>query len=251
MPDAGRRFDRLLAVPFRQVAERGFEAHDDGAPLTVVDVDLEVEVPLADLLAALPDGRRRVPRPRRLRDLRRGVRRRSCGGSSTTRSATARAPTSSSAGTTAPSSTTGARSQALAVLRRLLERERGAYWTYCFFTGERYLVGASPERHVSVHGGDVRMNPISGTFRLRGLAEEERKARLLEFLADEKEIYELFMVVDEELKMMCDICNEGGQVLGPVPQADDAPGAHRVPPRRPHHPRRPRRCCATRCTPRR
>jgi phenazine biosynthesis protein phzE len=59
------------------------------------------------------------------------------------------------------------------------------------------------------------MNPISGTFRLRGLAEEERKQRLLEFLADEKEIYELFMVVDEELKMMCDICNEGGQVLGP------------------------------------
>ena len=29
-PEAGRRFDRLLAVPFRQVAERGFEAHDDG-----------------------------------------------------------------------------------------------------------------------------------------------------------------------------------------------------------------------------
>jgi len=39
--------------------------------------------------------------------------------------------------------------------------------------------------------------------------------KLLDFLADEKEIYELFMVVDEELKMMCDICNEGGQVLGP------------------------------------
>ena len=43
----------------------------------------------------------------------------------------------------------------------------------------------------------------------------ERKQALLEFLADEKEIYELFMVVDEELKMMCDICHEGGQVLGP------------------------------------
>ena len=41
------------------------------------------------------------------------------------------------------------------------------------------------------------------------------KDRLLDFLADEKEIYELFMVVDEELKMMCDICHEGGQVLGP------------------------------------
>ena len=67
--------------------------------------------------------------------------------------------------------------QALTVLRRLLERERGAYWTYCFFTGERYLVGASPERHVSVHGGDVRMNPISGTFRLRGVPEERAQGR--------------------------------------------------------------------------
>src|SRR4029079_6990890 len=105
--------------------------------------------------------------------------------------------------------------KALTVFGRLLERERGAYWTYCFFTGDRYLVGASPERHVSVHGGDVRMNPISGTFRLRGLDPAERKDRLLDFLADEKEIYELFMVVDEELKMMCDICHEGGQVLGP------------------------------------
>ena len=38
---------------------------------------------------------------------------------------------------------------------------------------------------------------------------------LLDFLKDEKEIYELFMVVDEELKMMCDLCHEGGQVLGP------------------------------------
>ena len=60
------------------------------------------------------------------------------------------------------------------------------------------------------------MNPISGTFRLRGLTDQaERKQALLDFLADEKEIYELFMVVDEELKMMCDICSEGGLVLGP------------------------------------
>ncbi|HYG94022.1 MAG TPA: anthranilate synthase family protein, partial [Nocardioides sp.] len=107
--------------------------------------------------------------------------------------------------------------RALTVFRRLLERERGAYWTFLFFTGDRYLVGASPERHVSVHGGDVRMNPISGTFRVRAGEGDERgvHTRLLEFLGDEKEIYELFMVVDEELKMMCDICNEGGQVLGP------------------------------------
>ncbi|HYF73649.1 MAG TPA: anthranilate synthase family protein, partial [Nocardioides sp.] len=103
--------------------------------------------------------------------------------------------------------------KALTVFRRLLERERGAYWTYVFFTGDRYLIGASPERHVSIHGGDVRMNPISGTFRIP--REGDVRRGLLEFLRDEKEIYELFMVVDEELKMMCDICNEGGQVLGP------------------------------------
>jgi phenazine biosynthesis protein phzE len=68
-----------------------------------------------------------------------------------------------------------------------------------------------------VHGGDVRMNPISGTFRVRPPEGDNRRieTRLAEFLEDEKEIYELFMVVDEELKMMCDICHEGGQVLGP------------------------------------
>jgi phenazine biosynthesis protein phzE len=110
---------------------------------------------------------------------------------------------------------------ALTVFRRLLEREHGAYWTFVFFTGDRYLIGASPERHVSVHGDDVRMNPISGTFRLGSPdsgepgAEGSLKRRFLDFLGDEKEIYELFMVVDEELKMMCDICDKGGQVLGP------------------------------------
>ena len=117
---------------------------------------------------ALPDDADRVRRPRRLRDHRRGLRRPSSTGSSATRSATARAPTSSSAATTAPGCADWDADQALTVFRRLLEQERGAYWTFCFFTGDRFLIGACPERHVSVHGGDVRMNPISGTFRLRG-----------------------------------------------------------------------------------
>ena len=215
VPEAGRRFDRLLAVPFRQVRERGFEAHDDGTPLTVVDIELEAEVPLAALLESLPD--EQVTFSDR-------------GGFDTgdeEYGAVVDAIISDEIGNGEGANLVVGRhyrahvddwgpAKALTVLRRLLERERGAYWTYCFFTGDRYLVGASPERHVSVHGGDVRMNPISGTFRLRGLDDPQvRKERLLEFLADEKEIYELFMVVDEELKMMCDICTEGGQVLGP------------------------------------
>src|SRR4051812_27577142 len=214
-PEEGRRFDRLLAIPFRQVRERGFEAHDDGTPLTVVDIELEVEVPLPDLLTALPD------EPVTFSDR---------GGFETDDEqygAVVDAIISDEIGNGEGANLVVGRhyraqvedwnaAKALTVFRRLLERERGAYWTYCFFTGDRYLVGASPERHVSVHGGDVRMNPISGTFRLKGLTDPvQRKQRLLEFLADEKEIYELFMVVDEELKMMCDICGEGGQVLGP------------------------------------
>jgi 2-amino-4-deoxychorismate synthase len=215
VPQAGRRFDRLVAIPFRQVAERGFEVHDDGAPLTVVDIELEAELPLAEVVEALPD--ETVAFADR-------------GGFETSDeeyAAVVEAIISDEIGHGEGANLVVGRHyraqledwdarKALTVFRRLLERERGAYWTYVFFTGERYLVGASPERHVSVHGGDVRMNPISGTFRLKGLADPaERKRRLLEFLADEKEIFELFMVVDEELKMMCDICGEGGQVLGP------------------------------------
>ncbi len=221
-PESGRRFDRLLAIPFRQVAERGFEVHDDGAPLAVVEIEQEEEVPLADLLAVLPD------LPVEFED--RGGFESTDGDYATVVERIIRDEIGNGEGANLVIGRHyRARlrdwdaDRALTVFRRLLEQERGAYWTFCFFTGDRYLVGASPERHVSVTGGpdlaDVRMNPISGTFRLPrelgGLEPAERKARLLEFLADEKEIYELFMVVDEELKMMCDICHEGGQVLGP------------------------------------
>ena len=214
-PEDGRRFDRLVAIPFRQVAERGFEAHDDGSPLTVVDIELEAEVPLDETLAALPDE---------------VVEFADRGGFDTSDEeygVVVEAIIDEEIGNGEGANLVIGRHyrahvddwdarKALTVFRRLLERERGAYWTFCFFTGDRFLIGASPERHVSVHGGDVRMNPISGTFRLRGLDDPvERKEKLLEFLADEKEIYELFMVVDEELKMMCDICGEGGLVLGP------------------------------------
>ncbi len=221
VPASGRRFDRLLAIPFRQVRERGFEAHDDGTPLAVVEIEQEDEIPLDDLLAALPD----VP-----------VEFEDRGGFETTDedyAAVVERIIRDEIGNGEGANLVVGRhyrarlrdwdaDRALTVFRRLLEQERGAYWTFCFFTGDRFLVGASPERHVSVAGGpdlaDVRMNPISGTFRLPrsgGLEPAERKAGLLDFLADEKEIYELFMVVDEELKMMCDICHEGGQVLGP------------------------------------
>ena len=215
-PEPGRSADRLVAVPFRQVRERGFAAIDDGTPLTVVDIEAEHEVSVDDLLAALPD----VPVEFADRggfatsdadyaDMVEAIIRDEIGQGEGANLVIGRHYRAVVADWDAD--------RALTVFRRLLERERGAYWTYLFFTGERYLIGASPERHVSVRSGDVRMNPISGTFRVAAPKGDERevKDRLLDFLADEKEVFELFMVVDEELKMMCDICHEGGQVLGP------------------------------------
>ena len=218
VPDDAHIADRLLAIPFRQVRERGFEAHDDGTPLVVVDVETEREFSVEEVVAAIDDT---------------GVEFTDRGGFETGDEEYAKvveAIIEDEIGQGEGANLVIGRhyravvadwgpQTALTVFRRLLQRERGAYWTYLFFTGDRYLIGASPERHVSIHGGDVRMNPISGTFRLRGDGTDgggDLKQQLLSFLRDEKEIYELFMVVDEELKMMCDICHEGGQVLGPL-----------------------------------
>src|SRR6476661_293967 len=211
-PDDAHIADRLVAIPFRQVAERGFEAHDDGTPLVVVDVESEREFTVAAVVEAIADT---------------GVELADRGGFETDDYQYANlveAVITDEIGQGEGANLVIGRhyratvadwgpDKALTVFRRLLARERGAYWTFLFFTGDRYLIGASPERHVTVHGGDVRMNPISGTFRIPG--EGDTRQQLLDFLHDEKEIYELFMVVDEALKKMCDICHEGGQVLGP------------------------------------
>lgn len=212
---SGPEYDNLVLVPYAQVRERGFDAHEDGTPLSVIAAEYVCEIPLQDLLELLPDG------PIEYVDR---------GGFETDDARYASmvgAVIADEIGNGQGANVVVARhyraqvadwghERAWTVLRRLLERERGAHWTFCIFTGDRYLIGASPERHVGVDAGQVRMNPISGTFALRGReSHAARKRELLEFLSDEKEIYELFMVVDEELKMMCDICHEGGLVLGP------------------------------------
>ncbi|MEO6604484.1 MAG: chorismate-binding protein, partial [Aeromicrobium sp.] len=215
VPGDGEAWDHLVLVPYAQVRERGFEAHQDGAPLTAIAVEHSAEVPIAELLPLLPD------LPIDFADR---------GGFETSDddyAAVVREIIADEIGQGEGANLVVGRhfrakiadwghERALTVFRRLLERERGAFWTFLIFTGDRYLIGASPERHVSVEAGQVRMNPISGTFRMRGLeTHADKKRELLAFLKDEKEIYELFMVVDEELKMMCDICHEGGLVLGP------------------------------------
>ncbi|WP_234313797.1 anthranilate synthase family protein [Streptomyces sp. NBRC 109706] len=201
----------LALLPFRQLAERGFEVTDDGTPLTVLRPERVRELPLAEALAALPTHRVTV------RDGAFDV-------SDEEYGATVRAVLAEEIGSGQGANFvirrtfTGVlegfdRGDALALFRRLLAAERGAYWTFLVHTGDRVLVGASPEAHVRMTGGTVVMNPISGTYRYP--AEGPSLAGLLTFLGDRKEIEELSMVVDEELKMMCAVCDQGGTVVGP------------------------------------
>ena len=103
--------------------------------------------------------------------------------------------------------------KALSVFKSLLLNEHGSYWTFIVHTGTRTFVGASPEAHVTLHDGYVSMNPISGTYRYPPAG--PTVAGVLDFLSDNKETDELFMVVDEELKMMSRLCDAGGKVAGP------------------------------------
>ena len=201
----------LALVPFRQIRERGFDVRDDGTPLSVLLPDERHELPLDEVLEELPghhvdvrDGGFDVDDAAYEDIVRRVVEDEISAGEGANfvirRTFQGEIPGFS-------------RADALALFGRLLSGEQGAYWTFVVHTGDRVLVGASPEVHVRMTGGTVVMNPISGTYRYP--AEGPDVEGLLEFLDDRKESEELSMVVDEELKMMCTVGDMGGVVVGP------------------------------------
>ncbi|MXM68647.1 phenazine-specific anthranilate synthase component I [Streptomyces sp. HUCO-GS316] len=201
----------LALVPFRQIRERGFDVRDDGTPLTALTPEESYGIPLADALDRLPSHDVRVEGggfdvgDEEYAEIVGRVLREEIGRGEGANFVIRRTYEGELPGF--------GRADALALFRRLLEGERGAYWTFVVHTGERTLVGASPEVHVRMSGGTVVMNPISGTYRYP--AEGPAPEHLLGFLADGKEIEELSMVVDEELKMMCTVGDMGGVVVGP------------------------------------
>lgn len=237
-PQGGPVTDVLALVPFRQIRERGFDVRDDGTPLAVLRPEEVHEVPLTELLGALPahpvrveGGAFDVDDEAYARIVERVIEDeigRGEGANFVIRR-------------TFQGRIQGfGRADALALFRRLLDQERGAYWTYVVHTPARTLVGASPEVHVRASGvggerealpvegmgsplpearggrragGTVVMNPISGTYRYPATGPDVEG--LLAFLHDAKEVEELTMVVDEELKMMCTVGDLGGQVIGP------------------------------------
>ncbi|MBB2976003.1 phenazine biosynthesis protein phzE [Microbacterium endophyticum] len=201
----------LALVPYRQVRERGFECHDDGAPLRCVVVGERALITREDALGALPTREIAltgagfdIPDAEYADIVRRVIADEIGRGEGANfvirRDFTARIDSSEL-------------EAALTWFRALLSQERGAYWTFLIATDGHIAVGASPEAHVSARDGVVTMNPISGTFRhpVGGATAET----LTEFLESTKETEELFMVVDEELKMMSAVCSDGGRITGP------------------------------------
>src|SRR3712207_3493587 len=192
----------LALIPYRQIAERGFACVDDGAPLECLLIRSSHE----ELLSAFP------PAPLTLHgggfDLSddeygrcvETVLRDEIGHGEGANFVIHRVFQATVEGDPVAA--------ARAAFGRLLAGEQGTYWTFLVHTGTRTLVGATPERHVSVADGITKMNPISGTFR-------HGDGDLLDFLADPKEVEELYMVLDEELKMMAKVAEHGGQVAGP------------------------------------
>ncbi|OLZ60603.1 phenazine-specific anthranilate synthase component I [Streptomyces sp. IMTB 2501] len=211
-PESGRACQEVLAViPYRQIAERGFACVDDGAPLIALTVRRHAVVTVADFLSRVPDT------PIHL-----------SGGHFDTDDADyaeiVRTIIATEIGAGEGANFVIRRSfvvdiadytphTALVLLRRLLQHESGAHWTFVVHTGERTFVGATPERHITLHDGTAVMNPISGTHRYP--TSGPTLAGMKEFIADQKETEELYMVLDEELKMMSRICDAGGRVSGP------------------------------------
>ncbi|WP_194422213.1 anthranilate synthase family protein [Microbacterium abyssi] len=198
-------------VPYRQVRERGFEATDDGTPLRCLIVDQHRDLPLEEMLAALPD--HTVP----LTDAGFDISDEDYAEvvSRVIADEIGRGEGANFVIRRDYTATVDAeeRSTALAWFRALLTHERGAYWTFAVITPGHIAVGASPEAHVVARDGIVTMNPISGTF--RHPAGGATKETLIHFLSSTKETEELFMVVDEELKMMSAVCSDGGRITGP------------------------------------
>lgn len=213
-PDSDSVVDTVCAIPFSQVRERGYGAHAEHEPIRCIDIARQTRVDLEDLLTSIPSDQVTLKNgiqfdmtPEEYAEVIRNIIRDEIG---------------KGEGANFVVANTGRgqivemnRAKALNIYRSLLLSEHGSYMTFIFFDGEKYLIGASPERHLTVQNREVTMNPISGTLRKKP-DQPVTKEELLQFLRDDKEILELFMVLDEELKMMSQMCERGGTVDGPL-----------------------------------
>lgn len=208
---SGAGHQLLTLIPFRQIAERQFACSDDGAPLVAMIVTAQDSMPTEQVTSRLPDlpisltGQHFDVEDAAYAEIVRQVVAQEIGRGNGANFVVKRSFVAD---------ITDYRPEAgLAFFRRLLHLEVGAYWTFLVHTGTRTFVGATPERHISLRAGKAVMNPVSGTYRYPPSG--PTLPGVLRFLDDRKEIDELYMVLDEELKMMARICDHGARVTGP------------------------------------
>jgi len=202
----------LAVIPYRQLTELGLPCGDDGLPLVTLRAEHRMRVPLHDAVLTLPDDPVEMADAgfdvddRTYAEIVRTVLAEKIGRGEGSNFVVKRTFTADLPGYSLRT--------ALSIFSRLLTAEQGAYWTFLVHTTERTFIGASPELHLGSSAGTAMMNPISGTYRYP--PEGANLSGLLDFLADGKEIDELNMVLDEELKMMAEMCPLGGSVRGPL-----------------------------------
>jgi phenazine biosynthesis protein phzE len=210
----------LVHIPFRQITERGLTCVDDNMPIRCIVADEYFALPVAKLepvpetsvhVGGLyytePDGAYASVARRVINDeigqragsnfvIRRDL-----------------------LGKLSYSNPDDRAAHTLAVWRRLLDIAHGAYWLFGVQFPDLTLIGASPERHLTMQGPVAEMTPISGTFRYP--VEGDALPALHAFLYNRKEVEELDMVVDEEFKMMTKACAAGVALRGPFPRMMD------------------------------
>lgn len=208
----GQRAGRsLIVAPYRQIRERGFTVNDDQTPLRALRIQEYAALPLEAALGALPDV------PVQLSDARFEP---DDAGYEHVVEQIIQKEIGTGEGCNFVIKRTFAGSLGayddrvgLTIFGNLLRQERSAYWAFLIRLKNCTLIGASPEVHIKLDAGKVTMTPISGTYRFPPSGPTVEG--LLGFLHDAKEEEELSMVVDEELKMMTDICSADVRAEGP------------------------------------
>lgn len=216
-PTTTKQFDTISIVPFCQIRERGYPAYDNNEKILCIKTTTKKHITLDKLLHFLPE----VPvfltkdftfdsTDAEYEECIRNIIDKEIGNGE-------------GANFVIPRNGHGRIAQftqtiPLSIFKSLLTHDYGTYWKFLFFSGEKFFIGSTPEKHLLVQNGRVEMNPISGTLRKDQLINNniDFPKKLTSFLEDQKEINELFMVVDEELKMMAKMCREGGTIHGPL-----------------------------------
>lgn len=215
--DGSTVYDTISVIPFCQIRERGYNVRDEGEEILSISVNTQREVDADALIELLPSATIHMSKPINY----------DCTeieyGQTISNIVNNEIGNGEGANFVIPRNAKGtienfSVEKGLSIFKSLLEKDYGTYWKFIFFDTTRFFIGSTPERHLLVKNGKVRMNPISGTFRKDRNWERSKdfKKDLMNFLTDQKEINELFMVVDEELKMMAKMCSRGGTIVGPI-----------------------------------